>query len=121
MAVLALPVVLLKSASVPSAVLPLELRTSGAGMSASEETNENKPVTITTNVLFKTVRRALLRVAPCKIPSTAVFFRVLYVQGLSALAPLPESFISHFLLRKRCIEVRSIFSRYEDFTSGVFL
>ena len=57
-------------------------------MPASEETNENRPVIIATNVLFKTVRRYLLGVVPSKIPCTAVFFRVLYVRGLSAMAPL---------------------------------
>src|SRR4029450_4462728 len=112
MAVLALPFVLLKSARVPSAVLPLALPPSGGGVPASEETNKNKPVIITMTV--KTVRRYLLGVVPSKIPCTAVVFRVLYVRGLSAMAPLPGGFISRLVLRKRrneVIETRKVFRR----------
>src|SRR5262249_34906867 len=115
MAVLALPVVLLESASVPSAVLPLALPPPGSGVPASEETNENRPVIITTNVLFKTVRRYLLSVAPSKIPCTVVFFRLWYLRSQCAMAPLPGRFISHLVLRERCNEVRRIVRYFDDF------
>src|SRR5207248_8724897 len=81
-------------------------------MPASDKTNEKRPVIITTNVLFKTVRRALLRVILCKIPCTAVLFRLWYVRGLCAMAPLPGRFISYVILRERYTEVRRV--RYSD-------
>ena len=71
----------------------------------SEQTNENSPIIIATNVLFKTVRRYLLSVVPSKIPCTAASFRVLYVRRLSGMAPLPGGFISHLVLRERRNEV----------------
>src|SRR6266496_4301184 len=90
-------------------------------MPASDETNEKRPVIITTNVLFKTVRRALLRVVLCKIPSTAVFFRVLYVRGLVRDGATAGRFISHLILRERCNEVRRIVRYSDDFQfSGDF-
>ena len=84
-------------------------------MPASDKTNEKRPVIITTNVLFKTVRRALLRVILCKIPCTAVLFRLWYVRGLCAMAPLPGRFISYVILRERCTEVRRIVRYSDDF------
>src|SRR4029450_5540077 len=84
-------------------------------MPASEETNENSPAIITTSVLVKTVRRALLRVVLWKIPSTAVFFRVLYVRGLVRDGATPGRFISHLVLRERCDEVRRIVRYSDDF------
>src|SRR5438067_6005845 len=85
-------------------------------MPASDKTNEKRPVIITTNVLFKTVRRALLRVILCKIPCTAVLFRLWYVRGLCAMAPLPGRFISYVILRERCTEVRRIVRYSDDFS-----
>src|SRR5437762_13164580 len=85
-------------------------------MPASDKTNEKRPVIITTNVLFKTVRRALLRVILCKRPCTAVLFRLWYVRGLCAVAPLPGRFISHVILRERCNEVRRIVKYSDDFS-----
>src|SRR4030095_3884253 len=82
-------------------------------MSASEETNENRPVMITRNVLVKPVLRHLLDGVPSKILCTAVFFRLWCVRGLCAMAPLPGRFISHLILRERCNEVRRI-ARYSD-------
>ena len=93
----------------------MKLPPPGGGMPASDETNEKRPVIITTNVLFKTVRRALLRVVLSKIPSTAVFFRVLYVRGLVRDGATPGRFISHLVLRERRNEVRRIVRYSDDF------